>query len=356
MINPYIIGRPVLDPKDFYGRKEELKDIVSDIRKLNSVSLVGERGVGCTSLLRYISHPEVIEEYFGSKSYKFLYLDFAGFSQCSQTQFWGEILHGIKELTEQFKKTSVVNFLGNKDSSIMEVYKIVDNFSRRDVKLLFFLDGFDKITRNPIFDKYFFDNLRHFITAYSNVAYVTASKKNLGDLGLPSDVLSSPLFTYFTHKRIGFLRKEETEQLIRGPSKREGLEFNEEDVNFVFEVAYCHPLFVQSACHKIFKHRTNNGRIVGEKLKEAIYERIRKELYQNFENYFLHYWNSFHYDEKSTLRNLCRSRIKKERKRKLLGKLQDLCLIKEENGECGPFSSLLREFCCNQRIPKDPFR
>ena len=355
MSNPYIVGRPIFDPDDFYGRKDDVKYIMSNIENLNPISIVGERGTGRTSLLHYISHPKIVEKNLNLDHYRALYLDFAGFCECTTEEFWGELLNEMEKSSKNPGSASVVSFPGDKKAKIIDIYKSIKNFSSDDVNMVFCFDGFEKVKKNRNFDRNYFDNLRHLVSSFSNVTYVIASKENLGDLQLPEDVLSSPFFTYFTLMRIGFLKQEETKDLILGPSGKMGVQFNEEDVDFVFDVAYCHPYFVQSACREIFRFRSKERRILGEKLKETAYVKIRKSLYQSFVHHFDYYWNLLKNQEKKKFKDLCRSNCRISQSDPLIDILRNLSLIKEENGVYEPFSSLFHRFCGSRKIQIEPF-
>jgi GTPase SAR1 family protein len=355
MSNPYIIGRPVFDPENFYGREEEIRIINSHIENLIPLSLVGERGIGRTSLLHYISHPKNIEKQLETDRYMVLYFNFTGFSQFTKEQFWGEFLNKMRKFLKESKKDSVINIPGKKNLGIIDIYELIEDFSRNDTQLVFCFDGFDAVKQNPNFDRTFFDCLRHFITAYSNVTYVTASKRSLDTLELSRDILSSPFFTYFDKMRIGFLKREETEHLILKPSEKEGVQFNEEDVGFVLNVAYCHPLFVQSACHNIFRKRLKEKKINGEKMEKAIYEKIEKESYQNFENHFDYYWELLENNEKKKLRELCEhSRYICEGDHTIVS-LEEYNLIRRDQSEYKPFSTIFGKFCIKKKLKRDPF-
>ena len=208
MKNPYIVGRPIFDPKEFYGRKEEVESIISHIEKSIPISLVGQRGMGRTSLLHYISHPEVMREWLDPDHYMMLYLDFKGFGQYTKQQFWEEVLGRIEKISRKPKGVPVTNLLENRKVDFMNIYELIEDLSGNNIKLVFIFDGFDAVRNNSNFDRVFLDIFRHFITAYTNVTYVAASSKNLDELEHTEEV--SPFFTYFDKMEIGFLKMEET--------------------------------------------------------------------------------------------------------------------------------------------------
>ena len=62
--NPFTFGNPIRDPARFYGRKEEIRQILNRLRSSahESTSIVGERRIGKTSLLKHLDTPEVAAE------------------------------------------------------------------------------------------------------------------------------------------------------------------------------------------------------------------------------------------------------------------------------------------------------
>ena len=54
MANPFSYGNPIRDPARFHGRQAELRQIVNRLRSSarESTSIVGERRIGKTSLLK----------------------------------------------------------------------------------------------------------------------------------------------------------------------------------------------------------------------------------------------------------------------------------------------------------------
>ena len=58
MVNPFSYGNPIRDPARFHGRQAELRQIVNRLRSSarESTSIVGERRIGKTSLLKYMAY------------------------------------------------------------------------------------------------------------------------------------------------------------------------------------------------------------------------------------------------------------------------------------------------------------
>ncbi|MGH9843151.1 MAG: hypothetical protein ACREEM_30810 [Blastocatellia bacterium] len=53
--NPFTNRGPVTNPEDFFGRKDELEIVLSRLRSMQCVSIVGERRIGKSSLLYHLT-------------------------------------------------------------------------------------------------------------------------------------------------------------------------------------------------------------------------------------------------------------------------------------------------------------
>ena len=60
--NPFEYGNPITHPSQFFGRKNELIRMQDSIRQMRGISVVGERRVGKSSLLKVLSSLEIIQE------------------------------------------------------------------------------------------------------------------------------------------------------------------------------------------------------------------------------------------------------------------------------------------------------
>ena len=119
MNNPYRTD-PVTTPQDFYGREEEVEEIFLLIKKLQPISLIGATKIGCTSLLYYILHPDIVKKYV-NQSYLLMYMNFEEMKTLSQTEFWRLTLEKMGKV-KGFEKT-VNKWLDLNDCSFQESYK-----------------------------------------------------------------------------------------------------------------------------------------------------------------------------------------------------------------------------------------
>lgn len=349
-MNPYIVGRPVKNPADFYGRADEVEEIFLNIQKLQPVSLIGQRRMGRTSLLHYISSPAVAQKYVDPQKYILVYVDFEGLTQLSQDQFWRLILNEIKRFAKNSAKKVILKMLKKENIDNMDVYSIFQSFSDQNIRIVLCFDEFETVTLNKNFNAAFFMTLRYLVMSYENVTYITVSYNNLRELTHSKEIQSSPFFNMFNEMRVGFFAWEDTMDLIFKPSQKEGVKFNDNDSHFVLDVAYHHPFFIQTACYELFKYRTKNKIVNGEELDLTTYETLKETLYTKLHSHFEYYWNKLTNKEKEKLKELSNFHWKTHKKDTTIRNLAKYCLLKEKNGECGIFSSIFRKFCIETKI------
>ena len=96
--NPFIFGGPVL-PERFIGREKEVKDILDRLANPAHVSTAvsGEVLIGKTSLLHYISSPEIAEKRgLSSEKCRFIFIDSHTIVPFNPTGFWRYVLKSLK--------------------------------------------------------------------------------------------------------------------------------------------------------------------------------------------------------------------------------------------------------------------
>jgi predicted AAA+ superfamily ATPase len=98
--NPYVNRSMIRDPENFFGRRREVSRLASRIASdpPQSVAVIGERRVGKSSLLYYISRPEVVAQYLDEpEKTLFLFIDFQEQHRLDIGTFCGSVLERLQE-------------------------------------------------------------------------------------------------------------------------------------------------------------------------------------------------------------------------------------------------------------------
>ena len=101
--NPYLNRVAIKDPAQFFGRTREVSKIFSRLAssRPQSISVVGERRIGKSSLLYYINHPQVRARFLDkSESYMFAFIDLQQKRRLTLTEFFKELFTLVAKETE----------------------------------------------------------------------------------------------------------------------------------------------------------------------------------------------------------------------------------------------------------------
>jgi eukaryotic-like serine/threonine-protein kinase len=263
--NPYLNRVAIKDPAQFFGRTREVSKIFSRLTasRPQSISVVGERRIGKSSLLNYVNHPQVRARYLDQPdAYVFAFIDLQQKRRITPPEFF-------KELFELLAKETGDPSLADQEPSFDAVRAQLERFRRRSRKLIVLLDEFDAITTNRAFDLEFYSFLRSIANNY-DVAYVTSSARDLQELCHTQLIADSPFFNIFTNVFLrAFTRKEATD-LIARPSSEAGLPL-EGYARRVMEVAGYFPYFLQIACAAYFDYLDENDGKLNRQEVEAVF-------------------------------------------------------------------------------------
>ena len=325
MDNPYISRGPVRSPELFFGRSHELQEVASFLRGNQSVSIVGPRKIGKTSLLFQLKRPETWAAFGLGDDNLFIYLDCEVLGEGAHAdifgQFVGEMAAALDErglppepaLDAAAAKPSRLSFEG-----------AVRKLNQRGLRVVLILDEFERLSTNPSLDVNFFNALRSAAGRYQLV-FLTASARPLIELtysGKSQEILSSPFFNIFAPLFLGLLSEADARQLIQEPAQKAGLTFPAATADFICAFAGGHPLILQIACF----HACDTPADTNELERRAL-----QELQAHFE----YYWRNLTPAEQEILRKVAETADKETSDTTLRGLLRDLlqkCLLVAENG------------------------
>lgn len=143
--NPFIVGN-VVPPDQFVGREKEIDTIFSHILKGGHMIISGERRMGKTSLLRYLTSPDVWRKRnFPIQKKVIITVDCASILPFTPDRFRQEILLELREQTaDSADLTGSIRDLADVSNlTVRDLRRLLVSLERRDLSLVLLIDDFD---------------------------------------------------------------------------------------------------------------------------------------------------------------------------------------------------------------------
>jgi hypothetical protein len=262
MPNPFFFGGHITDPDKFVGRKAELRRIASLLEtahtgQMQSVSIVGERRIGKSSLLYHLkqTYPHRLSQ---PDCYCFAYIDL----QSARHDTLPDLLTGIlKELLACAHPADHAgeNALRRLRTSRNDGALTLDRFEKALATLsgelhlcpVICLDEFERLIEKPTeFTNDLYNSWRSLISQ-SQAAFIIASHKPLPELA-QSKQLTSSFFNVFTLLPLDEFTDEEADELVaRG--KTCDRPFFDDECRRIRKLAGRHPARLQLACRALYE-------------------------------------------------------------------------------------------------------
>ena len=298
--NPYLNRVAIKDPEQFFGRAREVSKIFSRIgaSRPQSISVVGERRIGKSSLLHYINNPQVRALHLDQpEAYAFAFIDLQQKRRLTLIEFFNELFGQLSIETGD-------KALKKLQPAFDSVRATLENFKRERRKLIVLFDEFDAITTNRAFDLEFYSFLRSIANNY-DVAYITSSARDLQELCHTQLIADSPFFNIFTNVFLRAFTRKETYDLITRPSAEAGLPL-EGYARRISEIAGYFPYFLQIACSAYFDHLIeNDGKLDREEVEATFLDEAKGQ--------FRFIWDHFNDSSRRSVREFIENgRVEKE--------------------------------------------
>ncbi len=271
--NPYLNRVAIKDPAQFFGRAREVSKIFSRIgaSRPQSISVVGDRRIGKSSLLHFINNQQVRARYLDrTEFFAFAFIDLQQKRRLTLTEFFRELFTLV---AREVNDDSVRQM----DPTFDSVRALLENFRREGRKLVVLFDEFDAITTNHAFDLEFYSFLRSVANNY-DVAYVTSSARDLQELCHTQLIADSPFFNIFTNVFLRSFNRSEALDLISKPSAEAGLPL-EGYSRRIMEIAGHLPYFLQIACSTYFDHLSESeGKLDREEVEATFLDEAKGQF------------------------------------------------------------------------------
>jgi hypothetical protein len=262
--NPYTKRSAILSPADFYGRERELSEIYSRVMDGMSVSLVGERRIGKSSILSALRFEEMRRAFDVPDEVAFVHIDMQYISDCTEEVFLDYLLAQIAEELS-------IEVPPPRRHNLRTLARKLRSLNRR---LVVVIDEFDVLVENQAIPPDLFAFLRA-LSSENELPYVIASREGSIDQLARDPAPGSAFLNIFSTVYVGPMPQDEAEELVTAPASNVGLPFNEREVQTIFRLAGRYPLFLQIACYLIFARK-----LAGDRDASASEEVLRSYRYE----------------------------------------------------------------------------
>ncbi len=337
--NPYLNRTAIRESRNFFGRHHEIATIMSRVNADDpqSISIIGERKIGKSSLLRALLHQR--ESYLRrTDEYVFIYSDLQESLHGDVEGFFSTIMKDVA-LTRYYPK------IAEKPPTYENFRKLAVDLARARVKLVLLLDEFDAITRNKNFGLEFFSFLRSLPNNYT-VSYVITSAHDLLQYCHSQEIAGSPFFNIFHKMNLSCFPKEEAMELIAGPSQKAGYSLLPY-ATFILKLAGRFPFFLQLACCSIFEYlQTHPSREFPD------LQFVRKRFYEEARDHFQYLWDHLPKRERIVCQKIVRHEEFEKSDRTFLDSLIQRGYAQETAEGASLFSDVFNTFLEEMEIQK----
>ncbi|MBI2504900.1 MAG: DUF4384 domain-containing protein [Candidatus Latescibacteria bacterium] len=290
--NPFLNRSMIRTLDQFYGRRRELQRAMARLgaQPPQSVSLVGERRMGKSSMLWHLSQPEVCATYLEApQHYLFLSMDCQGQQHLDQGGF-------LRDFGQRLQLVAGDRLFVPETGDFPAVKRAVEDLDRARLRLVCLFDEFETITHNPSFGPEFFGFLRSLANAHP-VAFVTASRRDLESLCHSREISESPFFNIFSQIRLGPMPEAELRELIGAPSAAAGISLEPHAAQLI-ELGGHLPFFAQIACAAAFDCLAETG--------ELDLDIVERQFMEEAASHFHYLWGSFVPEERRAIEQVLR--------------------------------------------------
>lgn len=226
--NPFIVGAPVVNPAQFHGRTREVSFALTRLQSMQSVSIVGERRIGKSSLLHFLTR--VVQDRLGAK-YHAAFLDLLH-----------PTLRSVSGVLEEIQRQLGIE---HPASSLDRFCEQMSGLHQSGVRPVVCIDEMEMFIKTAAqFSSDFFDTLRA-IASTGQIAIVTASRGTLQELH-DQGALVSPLYNIMGTRKLVLFTEEEAREFVT--ARRPGVQFTAEQTSEILRRGGRHPLRLQTLC------------------------------------------------------------------------------------------------------------
>ena len=339
--NPFFHRGAIRRVEEFVGREAEIAQTLGLLRNGQSVSLIGPRRIGKSSLLLHLGQPTVRAAHHLDPPHSlFVMLDCQELAGSPPEEVYELMLDGLLEAATAagltLETTGQPGTYRALDRALQQVYA-------QGVSVVVLLDEFELLAANQHLTPYFFARLRGLTTKYG-LAYLTASQRPLFAITAEEAVLSSPFFNIFVTVPLGMFSEAEAHELFTRRLSRTAVIFPDELTRYLMWLVGRHPFFLHIAgYHAMQALIAREARPVAQPAELSL-PLLDGPIEVEAESHLGYLWQNLTPEEQHVLAIT-------DGPLESLRQLEQQCLLERSDGQYRYSSELLRRFVRRQDVP-----
>ncbi len=334
--NPFFHRGAIRRAVNFHGRLAEVNQILGLFRNGQSVSIVGPRRIGKSSLLLHLCRKSTRKSSgLQPPNSLFAMIDCQEIGGSPPEEVYESFLVGLLEAAS----ASSIKFEQiDQPGSYRSLDRTLRNLTQAGISIVILLDEFELLAANAQLTPYFFARLRGLTTKYG-IAYLTASQRPLFAITADEQILSSPFFNIFVSLSLGLFSVEEASSLLNQRLIGTKISFKENLCQYLISLVGPHPFFLHVAAYHAFQ-----AIVDGNPLNNAEdFSYLDAAIEIESESHFRYSWQNLTLEEQYCLATT-------EGPVDILRQLEQECLIEANNDGHTYTSEILRRFVRRQRV------
>lgn len=248
--NPFFHRGAIRQAEHFCGREAEVSQILGLLRNGQSVSLIGPRRIGKSSLLLHLVRPEVRALLQMQPPHAlFVHLDCQEFGGSPPEELYEALYDNLIDAAEE---AGLVTRPAQTEGTYRAIDRLLHQLSQGETAVVVLLDEFELLAANSQLTPYFFARLRGLTTKYG-LAYLTASQRPLFNITAEEEILSSPFFNIFVTLPLGLFNHEEARAMLSHRLQGSSYHFTPALADYLLFLVGPHPFFLHIAGYHAYQ-------------------------------------------------------------------------------------------------------
>ncbi|MBK8986097.1 MAG: winged helix-turn-helix domain-containing protein [Chloroflexi bacterium] len=336
-VNPFYHRGAIRQAAHFHGRHNEVEQILGLLRNGQSVSLIGPRRIGKSSLLIHLCRPEVQAQWSLDPAKSWLILtDCQELGGSPPEEVYETLLNGLHHAARE--AGIELDEMGDGPGTYRALDRALYQVSQKQVNVVFLLDEFELLAANEHLTPYFFARLRGLTTKYG-LAYLTASQRPLFAITAAEEILSSPFFNIFVTLPLGLYSDDEARTLFDARLANTDITFSPMLRDYLRFLVGPHPFFLHIAGYHAYQAALQDANLESPEALSQLDPSIEMEA----DSHLGYLWQNLTTEEQYVLA-IADGSID------TLRLLEQQCLLVHQDGKYGYANEILRRYVRRQEV------